>query len=943
MGVYPQSGLPVEVEIAPGATLSADPGTWPWVDVTADWRLRDGITISEGRGDWGERVDAGSIGLVFDNRSGNYSQYNPAGIWYGLLGRDTPLRVRIRRGEDAFGRTVAGGWGVADSGQTWSTNGGVAGNYDTVPGAGRHSVGSVNVSRNSLLAVDLVDVTVTATVTVPVLASGSVILAGLVARWDDAVGSTVDGYLCELRLETTNAVAIQLRRRSPAGAITTVAGPVTIAGLTHTAGAAYRLEFRAADGRLQARAWSAAGTRPAAWHIETTDTGGVRGAGAAGVRSLLGSGNTNALPVVFSWSEVAVRVDLAGGYVPAWVPRWDQSGQDRTVAVTARGALYRLQPAGSGKPAKRSAMRRTLAHLAAAYWPCEDGDSATLVGSAIPGHPPLAPSGPVAFAPIAEVTAGNGSVWNYGTDRLANLAGGVSLSGTVPADVTAATATGWTVALGTQLYDADAFPNAEFVLLEVRTPGGTYERWQLVFDNVSGSPTYGVKLYAVTASGAVTTVLTSGGITTSYHLSDISVWQNGASISAGYRWFGTTWASSGSVAGTLTGVTAVAINPGRITSTLAWPAGHLAVYAQHPMPVGATTYPDGYDAYPGGYNSADDAWRWEPAHVRLARLAAEDGIPVTMPAVVSDGAIRMGFQKIDTALELYRQCEDTDGGVLYERPFSLAYQPRAVRYNQQPTLVLNAAGDLAEPPEPDPDGQTYRNRITVSRVDGSSATVETPAVTAGEALAYEEPVELPVALDDDLGDHAGWRLHLASHDALRWPRLDLDLAARPDLIDAWLNCRIGSRIEAINPPADVAGQNIDVLFEGHTTTLGHKDWTVAANCSPAAPWTVAEADGDQRVPADGSTLAVDLTAVGMTLSLASTTENGVWVTGNTATNPVDFPMDLIVGGELLTLSEITGTVSPQIATISARGLNGVQRAWPAGTPVDVAEPAIEPL
>ncbi|MFG2056695.1 hypothetical protein ACGFI9_21995 [Micromonospora sp. NPDC048930] len=940
MGVYPQSGLPVEVEIAPGAVLTADPGTWPWVDVTADWRLRDGLTISEGRGDWGETVDAGSIGLVFDDRSGNYSQYNPAGIWYGKLGRDTPLRVRLRRADDAFARTGTGGWQSAPSGQAWSTSGGTAGDYSTVPGEGRHSLAAVNTSRNTVVGVDLVDVTVTTTVTVPALATGAAIMPGVVARWR----SNADTYMCDLLCQPSGTVQLQLRK-IVAGVFTTIVAPTTVPGLTHAAGRTYGIEFRVDGDQLQARAWDNAGAKPTAWHVQATDTSHSGRSGKAGCRSILAGGNTNALPVVLSYRSFAVRVDLAGGYVPAWVPRWDQSSKDRTVAVTARGALYRLQPAGSGTPAKRSAMRRTLAHLAAAYWPCEDGDSATLVGSAIPGHPPLAPSGPVQFAPIGEVTSGNGTVWNYGTDRLANLAGGVSLSGTVPADVTAATATGWTVSFGTQMYDANAFPNAEFVFLEVRTPGGTYERWQLVFDNIAGSPTYGVKLYAITASGAVTTVLTNGGLSLSYHLDDISVWQNGANISIGYRWFGapTGWGSTGTLAGTLAGVTQIAINPGRVSSTLAWPAGHLAVFAQHPIPVGVTVYPDGYEAYPGGYNSVDDAWRWEPAHVRLARLAAEDGIPLAMRLPDAGGAIRMGFQPIEAPLPLYRQCEDTDGGVLYERPFSLAYQPRAVRYNQQPALVLNAAGDLAEPPEPDPDGQTYRNRITVTRVDGSSATVETPEVTAGTALVYEEPIDLNVVLDDDLADLAGWRLHLASHDALRWPRLDLDLAARPDLIDAWLNCRVGSRIKAINPPADVAGQAIDVLLEGHSTTLGYKDWNVSANCSPAAPWNVAEVDGDQRVPADGSTLAADLTAVGMTLSLASTAANGVWVTGNTATNPTDFPMDVVVGGERITLSEITGTTSPQTATISARGLNGMQRSWPAGTPVDAAAPAIEPL
>jgi hypothetical protein len=156
--VYPATRLPVVVEIAPGAAPAGDPGDWQWTDVTSSVRIRDGITITEGRGDWGDQTDPGSISLVFKNNSGDFSEHNPLGQWYGSLGQDTPLRVRIRRGEDAFGRTTSNGWGTADSGQVWTASGASASDYSVSGGTARHSHGTVNFLRRTVLDTSLVDV-----------------------------------------------------------------------------------------------------------------------------------------------------------------------------------------------------------------------------------------------------------------------------------------------------------------------------------------------------------------------------------------------------------------------------------------------------------------------------------------------------------------------------------------------------------------------------------------------------------------------------------------------------------------------------------------------------------------------------------------------------------------------------------------------------------------
>ncbi|MCX4468971.1 hypothetical protein OOK41_01355 [Micromonospora sp. NBC_01655] len=931
--VYPTTGLPVVVEIAPGAQLTADPGTWPWADVTGDWRYAGGITIEEGRGDWGQSVDAGSCSLTFDNTSGDFSQYNPAGRWYGLLGRDTPLRVRIRRGLDEFGRTSPAGWGTSDNGPGWSHAGGPADQFPAAGGRGLHRHVTIGGIRRSLLDVDLVDVEQLVDVDVPVAAAGASVVTGTVHRVNSS------GYYwlrAEFNPGGTMTVKITRYDTAGGGTFTDVAALSPVPGLTYTAGVPMRVRASVVADRLAIKVWAAAATEPPAWTLTATDAV-LRGAGKAGLDSWVVTGNTNPTPVLVRHSRYRLDVDVCGGYVPAWVPRWgDKAGKDRYVQVTARGTLYRVQP-GTGTPPKRSALRRSIAAQAVAYWPMEEGASATVAGSAFAGHSPLSIStGGLSFAAVTDMLSGAATM--PGTGRLANLAGGAQLAAPVPAAVTAATAARWSLGAVLQMYDTSKITGS-FVILEAETPGGTFVRWQAIY---RPSP-FGLTVLAYNAAGTATQVFTPVGVPTSAYFASLSVWQSApGTISVGWRYINATagYELLGTVSGTLAGVTRVGVNTSGASSTLALPYGHLGVFTQTPVPAGLYNYwVDGYDL-PSGTSggstaSGTDGYRAEPAHERLRRFCAEDGIPLAIPAVNVGGAARMSAQPVESALVLYQQCEDVDGGVLYERPFGLAYQPRDARYNQAPALVLNGAGDLADAPQPDPDNQGYRNRWTVNRVDGASAVAEAPDVTSGAALVYEESAEVAVAYDSQVAQVAGWRLHLSATSGLRWPKLSMNLAARPGLIDAWLNCRIGSRIQGVNPPADVAGQLIDVLLEGHTTQLGYKDFDVSVTCSPAAPWDVAVVDADQRVPADGSTLAGALAATGAaTLSLASTAANGTWTT-----DPVDMPLDVRVGGERIRLSTITGTTSPQLATIAARGLNGIQLAWPAGTAVDVWEPA----
>ncbi|EPH40331.1 hypothetical protein ABT390_13490 [Streptomyces aurantiacus] len=67
-----------------------------WVDITADVFTQSPIAITRGRPDEGARTDASTCSFVLDNRTGRYSARNPRSDLYGVLGRNTPVRVSIQ-------------------------------------------------------------------------------------------------------------------------------------------------------------------------------------------------------------------------------------------------------------------------------------------------------------------------------------------------------------------------------------------------------------------------------------------------------------------------------------------------------------------------------------------------------------------------------------------------------------------------------------------------------------------------------------------------------------------------------------------------------------------------------------------------------------------------------------------------------------------------------
>jgi hypothetical protein len=200
---------------------------------------------------------------------------------------------------DSFtGRTVANGWGVADYGDTWTTNGGTAANYSVASGAGVHAHTSINVSRYTLLPAPSADVDLTVTVSSSALATGGPEYLGPVARWTDANNM----YFARLAFNTDQTLTLVLQKR--VGGTQTDLTSVTVPG-THAVGAKFKVRFSVAGSTLSAKAWLATAREPEAWQATATDTA-ITAVGSVGVRSILSSLSTNTLPVNVSFDDFTV-------------------------------------------------------------------------------------------------------------------------------------------------------------------------------------------------------------------------------------------------------------------------------------------------------------------------------------------------------------------------------------------------------------------------------------------------------------------------------------------------------------------------------------------------------------------------------------------------------------------------------------------------------------
>jgi hypothetical protein len=893
---FPTDPLATKVELNLGGT---------WTDITAYTLLRDRIQITRGRPDESSNLNPSTCRLTFNNRDGRFSPRNPTGPYYGLIGRNTPVRVSVKVGATR----LTGSATVADFASTPDSAGlSITGDLDL-----RADVSRINWSTGGRFVVKSTSPSQISYILDSETTTGKLVLfwsadgtTALSATSTVAVAQKTGRQSVRATLDIDNGAAGRTitfyTGTSVNGPWTQLGDPVVQAGVTGIF-----------DSTAPVRT-SNSGTSQVTYAVKILQgIGGTERANpdfttqADGATSFVdAAGNTW---TVSGAATITNRRDRFYGEISSWPQFWDVSQQDVATSVEAAGILRRL---GQGAAPLQSALQRVALFDAnmRAYWPMEDAEGSTFIASGLPAGAALSISG------TPQLAADDSYAPSAALPVLANA----SFSGSVGAYTgTGSIHVRWFM-LAPAATDVD-----DSVIMRLFTTG-TAARWDFLYD-VSG----GLNLNAYAADG--TSILATGagfqtnGIPT---IAILDLVQNGANIDWKMLTYATVSGAGLQFTGTLNSrtvgvATFVQINPGRTLAATV--IGHLAVAS----------------AIPTSIESALLGYSGETAGHRIERLCSEQGIPFTAVGDL-DNSTAMGPQLPRQLLELLAEAEAADLGQIFESrdQLGLAYRTRASRAMQGPLALTYGSLSELTPVE---DDQSTRNDITVTRTFGSSAraTVDvgplsTQAPPNGVGR-YDDSVELSLASDSQVADQANLRVTLGTIDEPRYPSINVELqtpsfATSSSLTSSALDVDCGDRITVTGTPVWLPPDRIDQHVIGYSETLSAFEYEIDYTCQPARPIGFAGVydAGSMRWAADSSTLNGAITSGAASASVATAT-GPLWTT-----SAGDFPLDIVIAGERITVSNITGTSSPQTFTFSARGVNGVTKAQSSGAAVQIADP-----
>ncbi|WP_246190459.1 PKD domain-containing protein [Agromyces agglutinans] len=199
---------------------------------------------------------------------------------------------------DAFGRTVANGFGTADAGGAWTTAG-TASRYSVSGGQARLHYPTAGITLNAnLQSVSSTATDVQATLSPDRASSGSGMYLHLSGRRVPAVGA----YQAKVRLLPSGQVDLSLVRvNSSNAADVTIQGSTTVIPSGFGAGDRLRVRVQVlgtGPTTIRAKAWEVGQPEPAAWQRSATDaTPALQAPGHVGVAGYL-SGSATGLPYV---------------------------------------------------------------------------------------------------------------------------------------------------------------------------------------------------------------------------------------------------------------------------------------------------------------------------------------------------------------------------------------------------------------------------------------------------------------------------------------------------------------------------------------------------------------------------------------------------------------------------------------------------------------------
>ncbi len=205
--------------------------------------------------------------------------------------------------QDAFGRTVANGWGNADTGGAW-TRYGTASLFSVGSGAGHITLASAGAGpRMTLNAVSSVNTEVSVKLSLDKIPNNAGYFS-LGARVTDA-----NGYRAKVKVTSSGALTLYLVRVVN-GAETTLSSTSLGSAYNYTLGATLQIKAQVtgtSPTTIRAKAWKTTQTEPG-WQLTSTDnTASLQVASGISLVTYLSGSSTNA-PIVASFDDLIATV-----------------------------------------------------------------------------------------------------------------------------------------------------------------------------------------------------------------------------------------------------------------------------------------------------------------------------------------------------------------------------------------------------------------------------------------------------------------------------------------------------------------------------------------------------------------------------------------------------------------------------------------------------------
>ncbi len=283
---------------------------------------------------------------------------------------------------------------------------------------------------------------------------------------------------------------------------------------------------------------------------------------------------------------------------------------------------------------------------------------------------------------------------------------------------------------------------------------------------------------------------------------------------------------------TLNGV--IGIGVGETENLEGGSVGMVAVYGDTPD-----------NAMPDRYPRALIGRSGDTVAERLYRLGIENNVRID---IIGDADLIMGAQGTAGFLALVNEGVQVDQGILLDGlGAGLTVITRSAAESQAACVTFDDS-DIIGPFEAEQDDQGRVNDYTARNPEGMEARFVQPDGPLGtDAVGtYDTGNEHRAAFLDTLHGIAGWRVAQGTVSALRFPRLEIELAKPATAVKAndWLSSRPYCRLDVTGLVPDSTEPDKRFLLRGWTEKWNSRIWTISPTVSPYDAWRVAQLAAD---------------------------------------------------------------------------------------------------